>query len=462
MQEIPQKKMGVSILTAFTICAVIVLDTLTASAMIGPSAFTWWILMLIGFVLPYTMVVAELGTTWVAEGGIYDWVKRAFGDGMAARTSFMYWINVGLWMPSVFILFAGSFSALYWPDMGITVQIIMCLLLTWLTIWFCNTSTKISLNIAKWGAWAKVFVILALGVAGVLHAFQYGVANHFTLQSMLPKLSEGSKFLPVIIYSLLGLELVACMGKLIDRPAQTMTKTMQISAILIAALYLFGTLGILVALPQDHISLVSGIIDALKILFSGSLFAKVMLHLLCICTLFSFICNMVTWTSGASRAAAEAALAQDLPKWLAIKSPKYDTPVGANNATGVVSSVVILSYSQFAQGNNDLFWSIFSFSSCIFLLPYLFLFAAWFSLRNKYPDQPRPYRVPGGQFGKYLVLCLGLFFIGQGIILFIFPDLLIGSISMQHSLPIILGLVITLIVQEICVYKTLKVQRDIS
>lgn len=450
MDKNKQKQtIGVKNLTMFTLCAVIVLDTLTASAAIGPSAFAWWLIMLVGFVLPYTLVVTELGTTWPEEGGIYAWVKRAFGERMAARTSFLYWINVGLWMPSVYILFSGTLASLWFPGLTMAWQIALCLALTWLTVWFCNVSTRVCLNIARWGAWAKVVVILCLGVAGLYHGLRYGMANDFSAHNLVPELSEGSRFLPAIIYSLLGLELVASMGKMIQQPQRTLPKAMIISALLIALLYLFGTLGILAALPVEKVSLVSGIIDSMKIIFGNGSAGRLLLNILCLLTLFTFISNMVTWTSGSSRAAAEAAASGELPAQLALRSARFDTPVGANVATGLVSTIVILCYSQFADGNDDLFWLIFSFSSCVFLLPYLLMFSAWLALRFREPGTLRPRRVGGGVAGMWLVYLLSMTFIVQGVVLFIFPHLLEGTVDMHHSLPIIAGLVITLLIGEL-------------
>ena len=51
-----KSKMGLSSLTLFSVCVVLVL-----------------------FVIPYGLISCELGTTYLGEGGIYDWVKRAFG-----------------------------------------------------------------------------------------------------------------------------------------------------------------------------------------------------------------------------------------------------------------------------------------------------------------------------------------------------------------------------------------------
>lgn len=122
-KESKTKGMGAVDLTLFSVCAVLVIDTLTASARIGPSSITWWCLTLVFFVVPYGMIASELGTTWPGEGGIYDWIKRAFGYRWAVRTTWFYWINVALWMPAVYILFAGMFSQLFFPELNLWAQI---------------------------------------------------------------------------------------------------------------------------------------------------------------------------------------------------------------------------------------------------------------------------------------------------------------------------------------------------
>lgn len=450
------QKIGIGGLTMFTICAVIILDTLSASAVIGPSALVWWGITLIGFIVPYALVVTELETTWPAKGGIYDWVKLAFGSKFAARTSFLYWINVGLWMPSSYILFVGIFSSLYWPDMNLYFQVFGCLVLIWLTVLFCTFSTQVCLKIIQWGAWAKIIIILSLGIAGLYYAIENGSANNLAFHNFIPKMSEPSQFLPVIIYSLLGLELISSMGSLIKNPRKTIPITMFLSAIAIAFLYLFGTFAILVTIPVNQISIVSGIVDALKIIFKGGLFADIILNILCILTLFTFVSNMVAWVAGSSRTAAEAATNQELPAFLGVHYKRYNTPIGANISTGVVSTLVILCYSQLANSNSELFWVVFSFSSCIFLFPYLFLFLSWITLRYTKATFPRSYRIPGGFVGQWTVAVLSLFFVLQGIILFIFPNIFKLQMDSSHSVPILIGILLTLILEEIFIFNRKK------
>jgi glutamate:GABA antiporter len=58
--------------TAFLmLAAIIVLDTLGAVSSYGAQAFTWLIVMIIFFLIPYGLLTAELGSTFPEEGGPY-------------------------------------------------------------------------------------------------------------------------------------------------------------------------------------------------------------------------------------------------------------------------------------------------------------------------------------------------------------------------------------------------------
>ncbi len=441
-------KMGLSSLTLFSVCAVLVVDGLTASASIGPSSITWWIITLVLFVIPYGLISSELGTTYPGEGGIYDWVKRAFGFKWAVRTTWFYWVNVGLWMPAVYIMFAGMFAEMFFPGMNLWLQIAICIGLTWLTIWVCNVSVDAGVWVTNLGALFKVVVIAVLGIGGFWYASRNGVANTFTFASMVPSMDSGLGFLPVIIFNLMGFELIACMGNEIKDPRRDIPKSILISALIVTCLYVFGTIGILMALPVEEIGLVAGIISTLQTLFGDNAFGQFMVYLIGSLALLTFIANMTTWTMGASRAAMEAAQAGELPEVFARENPVHRTPVGANIITGILSTAVILLYGLSSGESDELFWSIFAFSSCIFLLPYLFMFPAYLKLRISNPDVERPYKVPGGMGFQIAISTICFLFIVQAVALFIFPEIGAGTVDWSYSTPVALGIIATVIVGE--------------
>ena len=76
-----------------TVCITLVVESVAPTAAIGNSQYFWWIFLIIAFCLPYGMISAELGTTYQSEGGMYDWVKKAFGPKWAARVAWNYWIK---------------------------------------------------------------------------------------------------------------------------------------------------------------------------------------------------------------------------------------------------------------------------------------------------------------------------------------------------------------------------------
>jgi amino acid transporter len=433
-------------MTLFTVCAIIVVDTLAPSAAIGASTISWWIITLLLFFIPYGLITAELGSTYPDQGGLYIWIKRAFGEKWAARTTWYYWINVALWMPSVYILFAGMFAQMFFPDLSLWMQILLGIVITWVTVWI----GMVTLEAGKWvpnvGAFIKAIIMVILGVGGIVFAMRHGVANELSLSAMLPSWDAGLQFLPVIVYSFMGFELMSGAGDEMQNPGRDIPKAIISSGGLIAFFYLFATIGILLALPLDQLGLISGIIDTLKAFLGESGFGGAMVILLGIGVLYTFLANMVTWTMGANRTAAEAANEGELPAYFSKLHPVNKTPVGAYVLTGIVSSLVLIIYGFMATSNEDLFWTLFAFSSIVFLLPYLALFPAFLKLRQTDADVKRPYKVPGGKGLIWVMAIICEIFILQAILFFVWVP---GSpIDWAYAGPILIGIVVTVFIGE--------------
>jgi len=434
-------------MTLFTVCAILVVETLAPSAAIGPSSISWWIITLLLFFVPYGLITAELGTTYPEEGGMYIWVKKAFGEKWAARTTWLYWINVALWMPSVYIVFAGVFSQLFMPELSLWGQILIGIIMTWVTVLIGT----LSLHIGKWfpniGAFIKGFLMLVIGVGAIFFASKNGIANDLSFTSILPRWDAGLAFLPVIVYNFMGFELMSGAAEEMQNPGKDIPRAIILAGLLIAVFYIFGTIGMLMALPLDQLGLVEGIIDTLTLILGGGTISNVIVTILGIGVLYTLLANMVTWTMGANRTAAEAAQEGELPAVFGRIHPVNKTPVSAFIITGVVSTIVIILYGLMATNTEELFWSLFAFSSMIFLLPYLALFPAFLRLRKTDPDATRPYRVPGGNLVAWIFTIVCEIFIIQAVVFFIWVP---GQpIDWAYATPILIGVAITLIIGEV-------------
>jgi len=448
-----RRVMGLLDITLFTVSAVLVIDQLTASASIGTKTIGWWLLGILLFLIPYGLIASELATTYPEQGGIYVWVKRAFGPRWAARTTYWYWVNVALWMPSVFLLFAGVFSQLFvskWTDWssGKWFQVAVAILLTWLVV----VVGVMRLEIGKWvnnvGAALKIAIILAIGVGGIVLAVRHGSANHIGAGSFVPSLGVAKTYLPVIVYMLIGFELISSMAGEIKEPEKRIPRAFFTSGLVTALLYLFATVGILLSLSLTKLSLVEGLVDTFKAIFGSSGAGEVAVYALGIAALYAYFTNMTTWSMGANRAAAEAANDGELPAFLGREHPVRRTPVAAFVVTGIVSTVVLVLTALFVKSQDNLYYAIFAASSVIFLLPYLLMFPAVVVLRRKDPDRPRPFRIPGGIGVISALAAIASLIIAATALLFVWPEVPHGPASWSYTGPLLGIVVATLLVGE--------------
>jgi glutamate:GABA antiporter len=440
-------------MTLFTVCAILVIDQLAASAAIGVQSIFWWVFTLVLFFIPYGLITSEMGSAMPQEGGIYAWVRRAFGPFWAGRTAWLWWVNVAFWMPSVYILFAGILAQLFYPDMSLLNKMVITFGLIWLTVGI----NIITLEVSKWvpnlGAIFKVIIMLAIGIGGIVFAMQHGVANPFTLDAMTPQWGASLAFLPVVLYNFLGFELMSGAGEEMKDAAHDVPKSILISGLLISFFYIFSTIGILLALPAKDISLIGGLIDTFRRLFGNATAGTTVVTILASMALYTLLANMVTWTIGANRSAAEAANNGDLPAIFAKMQSKFKTPTSSAIIGGVIGTIVLIVYGLLAKSAEDLFWSTFAFSSVVFLLPYFLLFASFLKLRRTEPDLARPYKVPGGYPVAVILSLICMAFIAQAIIFLIYKP---GAFTSAYAFSIIGSVLVTVIIGEILVRTSIR------
>jgi len=380
-----EKTLGQRDIFLFCVSAVLLLDTLAAGATMGATVLFWWAFLTAIFLIPFGAISAELGVAYPEQGGIYAWVKRAYGLRWASRISWYYWANVAVWVPAIFILFAGVFAQLFFPDMSLAAQIVLGVALIWVVV----LANVVTLNVGKWvpnaGATIKLLIFAVLIVGSVLYAMDNGIANDFTLATVLPTLENGGfslQYLPAVIYGMLGFELVSASSEEMKNPRRDIPRATFKSIAVVVGAYVLATTAILVAQPAGEVDVVEGLMDTLSLFFGGSTIGDAFVLLLGVGALYTFFSNGVTWAMGANRAAAEAAIDRELPAWFGVES-KRGTPVGAAVLLGFAASILLILYGYLAGSNEDLFWALFAFSGVIFIMPYVAMCAAFVTLRDQ-------------------------------------------------------------------------------
>ncbi len=433
-----------AILSVITV--VFVAEAAAPAAAIGNSQFFWWIFLIIAFLLPYGLVVSELGTTYDDEGGLYDWVRRAFGDKWASRVSWYYWINFPLWMASLAILFPETIMLITGVELGLLPSLLIELAFIWIVVFLSFSKVSDSTWILNLAAVLKVGIALVLGCLGIWFGVTYGFANDMSPETFLPAFDTNSlTYLSIILFNFMGFEVITTYVGSMENPTKQIPKAIIAGGIAIAALYLFSSFGISAAIPASEVSLDSGIMDAVGIMagFGGVLF--VVVGIVFLVTLFG---NMVSWSFGVNFVAEHAARKKNMPKPFAHESAKNEMPTGAAIINGIVASVlVLLSPLMELVGLDGFFWIFFSMNIVFLLISYIPMFPAFLKLRRVDPHAPRVFRVPGGNGLLMVVAWLPVVLLVLAIIATIVP--LNGSEEELSKIPMLIGVIAFVIIGEI-------------
>ncbi|MDP3269259.1 MAG: amino acid permease, partial [Legionella sp.] len=113
-----KKVLNVFSLVMINIIAVDSLRTLPISAKLGLSLISYYIVAAFAFFIPVALVAAELATAYPNTGGIYVWVREAFGKRAGFITIWLQWIYNVVWYPTMLAFIAATLSYLIAPDLA--------------------------------------------------------------------------------------------------------------------------------------------------------------------------------------------------------------------------------------------------------------------------------------------------------------------------------------------------------
>lgn len=444
-----------------TVCITLVAESVAPTAAIGNSQYFWWILLIVAFCLPYGLITAELGSTFDSEGGMYDWVKKAFGKKWAGRVAWNYWINFPLWIASLAVAVTDVVAGIFGIELSIGWLLVLQLGYTWLVAFLGTKRIGESKWIVNIGTFFKILFMLALGILGIYVFLKTGESANpvKSVSDLFPTMDlAGLSFVSVIIFNFLGFEVVATFTKDMENPKREIPKALIIGGAIMAIFYILPATGINIAMSTEEAE-AAGITDSFAILlttlgFSDSVISAIVI-IVGLMFIYTMVANIVSWSFGVNSVAKYAAEDGCFPKIFAEEN-KEGVPYMASLINGFVASVIVIAgitLGVLSESASNLFWTFFSFSVVTLLISYIPLFPAFLKLR-KVDKTERAYKVPGNKFVLNLVTWVPLVFLIAGIIFTLFIDFTYDSI--MANLPVILGVVVSFIIQEILVLRIKK------
>ncbi len=448
------------------VCIILVAEAVTPTASIGNSQYFWYLFIIFLFCLPYGLITAELGSTYPSEGGMYTWVKKAFGPKWASRVAWNYWINFPLWMSSLAVAVTDIIMGVFNIELSIMWLILIQLGYIWVVTYLGSNrigENKILINL---GTLFKVLFMVGLGVLGI---YVYSVTGESanpinSVSDLLPTMDlVNLSFISVIIFNFLGLEVVATFAKDMDNPKRDIPKAIIIAIVLIAIFYLLPATGINIAMPAADAAS-AGITESFAILLTtlgvSSNIIRIIVIGVGIMFIYTLVANIASWSFGVNSVAKFSADDDGLPKIFA-KTNKKGVPYMSAIMNGVVASGVLiigLILSLLSDNITNLFWTFFSLSVVTHQISHIPMFFAFLKLR-KTDKTKREYKVPGNKFFIYLISIIPFVVILLCLTFTLFIDFTFESII--SNLPLIFGIIISFIIQEIIVSDIKEKRKDI-
>ena len=110
MKESSKGKINLFTLVMISSAFVVSIRNVPTMAETGLHMIFFGLVAALCFFIPAALVSAELATGWSKEGGIYVWVKEAFGNKWGFLASWLQWTNMLLSVISMLYFVGGSLA----------------------------------------------------------------------------------------------------------------------------------------------------------------------------------------------------------------------------------------------------------------------------------------------------------------------------------------------------------------
>ncbi|MFH1877513.1 MAG: amino acid permease [Candidatus Omnitrophota bacterium] len=414
MEQSPSNRpqLSVFMLAMMNVAIIMNLRGLPLMAKEGLAMIFFLLFTTIIFLLPTSLVSAELATGWPVGGGVYRWVKEAFGGRMGFVAIWLQWIQNVIWYPTILAFAAGALSYLF-LNPALAGNKLFNLIVILAAYWGATLMNFRGMKTSGWLTTAGVLggtifpavLIIALGIVW----WAKGNPMEFTLtsHSIFPDFSnfDNISFLAGVILLFAGMEVSAVHAMEVKNPKRNYPIAIFLAGAIIVTIFTLSALSIAAVIPVQKISLTAGIMQGFNDLLR--LFnLDWLLPAIGFLVAFGAIGAVTAWIIGPSKGLLATAKDGDLPPYLA-KVNKNGVPTRILFIQAVIVTAIALVYLLMPNVSSA-FFLLTALTAILYLIMYIMLFAAAIRLRYSQPDVHRAYEVPGGKPGMWIVSGIGI------------------------------------------------------
>jgi amino acid transporter len=367
-----------------------------ATAVLGLASVVIYVLPAIVFLLPASLVSAELASGW--PGGVYNWVSEGISPRMGFIAVWCQFAQTTFYYPALLAYVASTLAYVFAPSLahsGLYTTVVI-IVLFWSAV---LVSARGVLSTGRLASYGILIGTLIPGLLLVLLAAIYLLqgnpsATPLNAHHALPAW-HGLTSVVLIVNSFFlyaGVEVNAVhVDELRDAPREFPKATL-LAVVLILLVFIFPTLAIAVAVPASHISFTAGVMEAFKSLLDH-FWLKVLTPIIAVGLVVASLSGLLDWLTGPSTGLLEIARERGY-------LPRYFQELNSNGvqlhilfAQGLIITLIGVLYAV-VPAVSRAYWVFAALATEVYLITYVLMFIAAINLRRRQPEHPRGYRAP--------------------------------------------------------------------
>lgn len=370
----------------------------TASSFgLGLGAIPMWVLFAFIYFVPSALITAELAATYPKDGGLYEWVKEAYGEKYGFMVSWLNWTAKFFWYASFLTFMMVNVAyAVGKPELANNKMFVLVFSL--IAFWILSFITtkgmsfgKIFTNLGALGSTIPTILLIVMGILSVT-VFGHASASVYTAQAMVPKLNANS-FVAIssVSFALGGAETTANFVTEIDNPKKNFPRAILIAACLITGLYILGSIAITLILPTNKITASEGVLYALAVVAARLGIGTWFIKLIALGITLSILGAIILYIGSPIKM-----LFGSVPKGVFSKkfteSNEHNIPVKAVYLQAIIVTVILVAIN-FLPTVDAIYNVLVTMTALTSLFPYVLLYFSYIKLRKTRPNEERPYMI---------------------------------------------------------------------
>ena len=451
---------GMMILIVTTILS---LRGLASQAEFGYTSIFWYVLSAVIYLVPYSLVCAELASTYTHKGGPFRWCAEAFGPMWGWSAMYMDWIMVLIWFPAVLMFGAVALAYIFWPvsfDSHLASNKIYTLCIVLGVFWLAtfntfrgqSSSNKLSTLGGLFGTIIPGAILIILGIVYICTGGHNEITPH---QDFWPDFEKYSTIVLAASIFLFygGMEMQAVHVNSMPNPSKTFPKSVFLAVVIILVIFIAGTLTIGFIEPRKDINLLASLLITYNSLWAH-LGVPWLGNVMAVFITFGVLGQVSAIIAGPSTGILAVGKSGYLPRsWQ------------KTNKNGIQTTLLwiqliwvsILSLVLVVLPSVESAYQILSqLSTIIYLVMVIIIYAAFVRLRRTEPNAKRGFKIPGGDFMKWVIGIVGIVgAVAASILSFLPPSQINTGSPATYIIMLIVGFLVLISIPFI-IYKCRK------